>query len=149
MASGGSDIDPRIDMNNIWEDGDVKFMESMLRATGKFHIIPIYEAEEENYEEVEEEEEEEHYDLHGPRGQIPATSTPIGTVPRSYSAQPPSYRPVRPPPQGLTHLGFMTKTFRPKIRTFRTKYMAICPSSPLKYPQLLMTIWDNILCQAL
>ena len=61
-----------------------------------FHIIPIYEAEEENYEEVEE-EEEEHYDLRGPQGQIPATSTPIGTVPRSYSAQTPSYRPVRPP----------------------------------------------------
>ena len=95
MASGGSDIDPRIDMNKLWEDGGVKFMESMLRATGKFHIIPINEAEEENYE--EEEEEEEHYDLRGPRGQIPATSTPIGAVPRSYSAQPPSYRPVRPP----------------------------------------------------
>ena len=61
MASGGSDIDPRIDMNKLWDDGDVKFMESMLRAMGKFHIIPIYEAEEENYEDVEE-EEEEHYD---------------------------------------------------------------------------------------
>ena len=86
-------------MNKLLDEWDVKFMESMLRATGKFHIIPIYEAEEENYEEVEEEEEkeEEHYDLRGPRGQIPATSTPIGTVPRSYSAQPPSYRPVRPP----------------------------------------------------
>ena len=95
MASGGSDIDPRIDMNKLLDDGDVKLMESMLWATGKFYIIPIYEAEEENYEEVE--EEEEHYDLSGPSGQIPATSTPIGTVPRSYSAQPPSYRPVGPP----------------------------------------------------
>ena len=125
MASGGSDIDPRIDMNKLWDDGDVKFMESMLRATGKFHIIPIYEAEGENYEEVEEEED---YDLRGPRGQIPATSTPIGTVPRSYQAQPHHIDQCVPPPQGPTHLVFMTRTFRPKIRTFRPKIWTFRPT---------------------
>ena len=114
-------------------------MESMLGATGKFHTIPI--CEEENYEEVEEEEEEKHYDLGGPRGLLPATSTPIGTVSRSYSAQPPSYRPVRPLPQDPTHLGFMIWTFRlkirtscPKIRTFHPNYRTVCSTRLLKYP---------------
>ena len=42
------------------------FMEIMLWATGKFHIIPIYEAGEENYEDVQ--EKEEYFDLDSPRG---------------------------------------------------------------------------------
>ena len=126
MASGGSDIDPRIDMNKLWDDGDVKFMESMLRATGKFHIIPIYEAEEENYEEVEG-EEEENYDLRCPRGQIPATSTPIGTVPRSYSDQPPSYRPVRPPTPRPNSLRFYDQDISSRNQDISSQIQDILP----------------------
>ena len=68
-------------------------MERMLRATGKFHIVPIYQPVEEHVEEGE----DNHFDFGGPRGRITATSTPVRTVPRSFSAEPPSYKLVRPP----------------------------------------------------
>ena len=43
MASGGDpSVYPGIDFRTFWPDQDVQFMENMLRATGKFHIIPKY-----------------------------------------------------------------------------------------------------------
>ena len=62
MATGGSDsnIDPRITENNI------RFMENMLRATGKFHIVPKYQMEEEEKEDLEEVVEEEDYSFKWP-----------------------------------------------------------------------------------
>ena len=54
----------------ITEDG-IRFMENMLRATGKFHIVPKYQMEEEEEEDLEEvEEEKEDYSLSGQQGQI-------------------------------------------------------------------------------
>ena len=91
--SGDSNIDPRIDLKSFWPEDDVRFMERMLRATGKFHIVPIYQPVEEHVEEGE----DNHFDFGGPRGRITATSTPVRTVPRSFSAEPPSYKLVRPP----------------------------------------------------
>ena len=45
-ASGGNQNDyPDIDFKTFWPETDVNFMENMLRATGKFHIIPKYEEE--------------------------------------------------------------------------------------------------------
>ena len=100
MASGGDEnTDRNIDLKRDWEDSDIKFMERMLRATGKFYIIPKYDVEEEEEEEYFEEEEEE-YNVNGPQGQIRATSTPVGyenTVPKSFSKEMPSYRVVQPP----------------------------------------------------
>ena len=93
MATGGSDliIDPRI------TEDDIRFMKHMLRATGKFHIAPKYQMEEEEEEDLEEED----YSLSGQQGQIGATSTPVGgfqnIVPTSFSTKPPSYRVVTPP----------------------------------------------------
>ena len=91
--SGDSNIDPRIDLKSFWPEDDVRFMERMLRATGKFHIVPIYQPVEEHVEEGE----DNHFDFGGPRGRITATSTPVRTVPRPFSAEPPSYKLVRPP----------------------------------------------------
>ena len=91
--SGDSNIDTRIDLKSFWPEDDVRFMERMLRATGKFHIVPIYQPVEEHVEEGE----DKHFDFGGPRGRITATSTPVRTVPRSFSAEPPSYKLVRPP----------------------------------------------------
>ena len=73
-------------------------MESMLRATGIFHIVLKYNMEEE--EDLEEVEEED-YSLSGQQGQIGATSTPVGgfqnTLPKSFAIEPLSYRVVPPP----------------------------------------------------
>ena len=89
MATCGSDliIDPRI------TEDDIRFMENMLRAIGKFHIAPKYQMEEEEEEDLEEAEEEEDYSLSGQQGQIGATSTLVGgfqnTVPKSFLTEPP------------------------------------------------------------
>ena len=68
-------------------------MERMLRDTGKFHVVPIYQPVEEHVEEGE----DNHFDFGGPRWRITATSTPVRTVPGSFSAEPPSYKLVCPP----------------------------------------------------
>ena len=57
MAIGGpSDSNAKIDLQTFWPEKDVQFMASMLRGTGKFHVVPIYETEDElTYEEEENE----------------------------------------------------------------------------------------------
>ena len=48
MATGGpSDSNAKIDLQTLWPEKDVQFMASMLRGTGKFHVVPIYETEDE------------------------------------------------------------------------------------------------------
>ena len=92
MATGGSDliIDP-----SIIED-DIRFIENMLRATGKFHIVP--EMEKEDKDDLKEVKEEEDYSLSGQQGLTEATSTPVGgfqnAVTKSFSTEPSSYRAV-------------------------------------------------------
>ena len=110
MTSGGDgSTDPNVDLKKVWEDSDFKFMERMLRATGKFYIIiPKYDVEEEDEEEYFEEEEE--YNVNGPLGQIRATSTPVGyenTVPKSFSREMPSYRVVQPPTPKHSSVNFV------------------------------------------
>ena len=55
MATGcPSDSNAKIDLQTFWPEKDVQFMASMLRGTGKFHVVPIYETEDElTYEEEE------------------------------------------------------------------------------------------------
>ena len=100
MASGGNPNNyPDIDFKTFWPESDVNFMENMLRATGKFHIIPKYEEEEDS--------DESSYTLSGQPGGIRATSTPnVNTVPKSFSRETPPIRPV-PPPVPKQHVRFM------------------------------------------
>ena len=55
MATGGpSDSNAKIDLQTFWLEKDVQFMASMLRGTDRFHVVPIYETEDElTYEEEE------------------------------------------------------------------------------------------------
>ena len=86
MATGGpSDSNAKIDLKTFWPEKDIRFMASMLRGTGKFHVVPIYETQDElTYEEEEDETQ--------------CTSLAMDTTtPKSYSGQAKNYRAVKPP----------------------------------------------------
>ena len=88
MATGGpSDSNAKIDLQTFWPEKDVQFMASMLRGTGKFHVVPIY----------EEEENETQY----------TSSAMDTTTPKSFSGQAKNYRAVKPPTPKAAHTAGM------------------------------------------
>ena len=96
MATGGpSDSNAKIDLQTFWPEKDVQFMASMLRGTGKFHVVPIYETEDELT--YEEEENETQY----------TSSAMDTTTPKSFSGQAKNYRAVKPPTPKAAHTAGM------------------------------------------
>ena len=39
MAEGGEN--PKVDLKTFWPDKDVEFMIEMLRATGRYEVVPL------------------------------------------------------------------------------------------------------------
>ena len=60
MAEGGEN--PKVDLKTFWPDKDVDFMIEMLRATGRYEVVPL---------ELENVSGPDRY------GHVPATSTPL------------------------------------------------------------------------
>ena len=86
MATGDpSDSNAKLDLQTFWPKKDVQFMASMLRGTGKFHVVPIYETEDALT--YEKEENETQY-----------TSLAIDTTTlKSFSGQAKNYKVAKPP----------------------------------------------------
>ena len=84
MAEGGEN--PKVDLKTFWPDKDVEFMIEMLRATGRYEVVPL-----------------ESENVSGPDnyGHVPATSTPLSgkgdSVPSEFSLLGHTYRKVPPP----------------------------------------------------
>ena len=89
MATGGNPDNPNVDLTKFWEDKDIEFMANMLRGTGKFHVVPLYEEDHQMTfdEEGEEEEQEDKF----------ASSLGANFTPKSYGDQAQTYKVVRPP----------------------------------------------------
>ena len=72
MAEGGEN--PKVDLKTFWPDKDVEFMIEMLRATGRYEVVPL---------ELENVSGPDNY------GHVPATSTPLSgkcdSVPSEFS----------------------------------------------------------------
>ena len=128
MATGGpSDEKSKVDLTRCWAEQDVEFMPAMKRETGKFHVVPRYQEEQQlTYEEEEEE----------------ARHTPSS---KPFDDQSETYRVVRPPsstprlvvPRHPSPLSPIDETVEPQnhIRDFHI----IGISSP-------MFILNNIMC---
>ena len=54
MATGGPLDDPNVDRESLTER-DIELMASLLRETGKFHVVPLYEQQHELYYDEEQE----------------------------------------------------------------------------------------------
>ncbi|MBV2113413.1 MAG: hypothetical protein KUF82_20870, partial [Candidatus Thiodiazotropha sp. (ex Ctena orbiculata)] len=84
MAEGGED--PKVDLKTFWPDKDVEFMVEMLRATGRYEVVPL---------DIENVSGPDNY------GHVPATSTPLSgkgdSVPSEFSLLGHTYRKVPPP----------------------------------------------------
>ena len=84
MATGGPLDDPNVDRESLTER-DIELMATLLRETGKFHVVPLYEQQ----HELSYEEEQEETNI--------SSSLRASHTPRSFEDHSKAYRPVRPP----------------------------------------------------
>ena len=84
MATGGPLDDPNVDRESLTER-NIELMATLLRDTGKFHVVPLFEQQ----HELSYDEEQEETNI--------SSSLRASHTPRSFEDHSKAYRPVRPP----------------------------------------------------
>ena len=121
MAEGGEN--PKVDLKTFWPDKDVEFLIEMLRATGRYEVVPL---------ELENVSDPDRY------GHVPATSTTLSgkgdSVPSEFSLLGHTYRKVLPPIPKMESSRLIvhrtTSTERPKSPSLKPPR----PIHPKDYP---------------